>query len=324
MKYFAIFLITMIAELLLVCTGSGYIPCIILIIAMILAAAAFLASDRRKNRELDDITGLLLKLQDGQTPPEIRALEGRTGILRSEIYKLVTIMSEKAGNASREKKYLADMLSDISHQIKTPVAAITIMTDLLEQDDLPADKRHEFTENIEKQTAKITWMIKNLLVLSQLEASVLKLKKESISLGELIERACHPVRLIADVKNTEIRTEQMKEKIYIECDVQWTAEALTNIIKNCVEHTQERGIIKISADQNNLGTNIFVSDNGPGIADEDLPHIFERFYKGKNSSRDSVGIGLAISRQIIVSQNGMLKAENLSDGGALFSVRFYS
>ncbi len=181
-------------------------------------------------------------------------------------------------------------------QIKTPLTAITIMTDLLKQPDLPKEKRIEFVEKIDRQTSKITWLIRNLLTLSQLEADVLKLHKESVEIYDILRSVCQSLELLAELRG---------------------------VVKNCVEHTPAGGRVSISVMQNNFGTNITIKDNGDGIAGEDLPHIFERFYKGKHGSKESVGIGLALARQIILRQNGTIQVQSVEGEGSIFLVRLY-
>lgn len=225
------------------------------------------------------------------------------------------LLKEQLGSANREKTYLADMLSDISHQIKTPLTAITIMTDLLKQPDLPEEKRIEFVKKIDRQTSKITWLVRNLLTLSQLEADVLKLHKESVEISAILRSVCQSLELLAEIRGVELSLQQPREKIMVDCDHAWTAEAFSNIIKNCVEHTQAGGSVSVSVMQNNFGTSVTIEDNGDGIAGEDLPYIFERFYKGKHGSRESVGIGLALARQIILRQNGTIQVQSTEGGG---------
>ena len=179
------------------------------------------------------------------------------------------LLKEQLGSANREKTYLADMLSDISHQIKTPLTAITIMTDLLKQLDISA----------------------------------------------ILRSVCQSLELLAEIRGVELSLQQPREKIMVDCDHAWTAEAFSNIIKNCVEHTQAGGSVSVSVMQNNFGTSVTIEDNGDGIAGEDLPYIFERFYKGKHGSRESVGIGLALARQIILRQNGTIQVQSTEGGG---------
>ncbi|MDE5777095.1 MAG: HAMP domain-containing histidine kinase [Lachnospiraceae bacterium] len=287
---------------------------------------------RKKEKQTEEMINYLMKVQDGlQLPDMTKCNEGQLGILQSEIYKLVVLLKEQAGIAKREKSYLAGMLSDISHQIKTPITAITLMTDLLKEPGLPEEKRLECITRIDKQVSKITWLIRNLLTLSQLEADMLELKKEQVEVRQLLEKACQSLTLLAEVKGVDLSLETHKpenyksgERMYVVCDEGWTAEALSNIIKNCVEHTPEGGEVRITVSQHNFATNIVIRDNGQGISKEDLPHIFERFYKGRHGSKDSVGIGLAMAKQVILRQNGVITVESEEGKGSTFYVKLYS
>ena len=242
---------------------------------------------RRRERKLKELTLYLLKLQDGaELPPFESFEEGQLGVLQSEIYKMVNLLDEETKKSKRQNHYLADMLSDISHQIKTPLAGITLMTDLLKDPELPEEKREEFVEKIDRQTEKITWLVRNLLTLAQLEADMLKLKKEIVSARELVETAIGPLNILAELKGVELKT-SLPEGTALTCDKAWTAEALSNVIKNCIEHVSaEAGKhVWISVTENNFAVTFTIQDDGPGIPAEELPHIFERFYKGKNSSK---------------------------------------
>lgn len=264
-----------------------------------------------------------MSLQDQiQLPAPARCKEGQAGILQSEVYKLMVQMKEQSDGAVQDKEYLASMLSDISHQIKTPLAAVTIMTDLLKTPDLSEEKRLEFTERIDTQVNRINWLIRNLLTLSQLDANMLKLKKQRMNAGMLAEKACQPLELAAELKGIELRIE-MEEDLELVCDPHWTAEALSNIVKNCVEHTSGGGRVWLKVSQNNFSTNFYVRDNGEGIPREQLSHIFERFYKGATSSPESVGIGLAMAKKIILLQNGTIDVSSQVGQGTEFFIKFY-
>lgn len=279
---------------------------------------------RLQEKKLENLILYLMKVQDRFELPDIEKYnEGKLGILQSEIYKLVVLFSEKSHTATKEREYLAKMLSDISHQIKTPLTSITIMTELLENPDLSEEKRTEFIGKIDQQVNRITWLIKNLLTLSQLEADMLKLKKEEILVKELLIKACQPFEIMAEVKNIAL-TVTTNEDIKLVCDSHWTIEAISNIVKNCIEHTEYGGMVSVYAEQNNFSTNIRITDNGEGIGKEHLPHIFERFYKGANSSTNSVGIGLAMSKQIIMQQNGTIQVTSEAGKGTSFFIKLYS
>ena len=281
---------------------------------------------RRRERKLKELTLYLLKLQDGaELPPFESFEEGQLGVLQSEIYKMVNLLDEETKKSKRQNHYLADMLSDISHQIKTPLAGITLMTDLLKDPDLPEEKREEFVEKINRQTEKITWLVRNLLTLAQLEADMLKLKKENVSARELVETAIGPLNILAELRGVELQT-SIPEGTALTCDKAWTAEALSNVIKNCIEHVSpEAGKhVWISVTENNFAVTFTIQDDGPGITAEELPHIFERFYKGKNSSKNSVGIGLSMARQLFLQQNGTIEAASEPGKGTTFRIRFYN
>lgn len=290
--------------------------------SIIWAAAAYLYY-RKREKKLDDLIMYLMKVQDGQEFPSLsQESSGRFGILKSEIYKMVVLLKEQSQGAQKERGYLAQMLSDISHQIKTPLAAITLMTDLLKNPKTEEKKREEFIKNIDTQVNKITWLIRNLLTLSQLEADVLQLKKERTEVRSLLEKACQPFLIPAEMKEITL-TVNGEENLFFLCDREWTTEAFSNIIKNCIEHTGRGGFVKITAAQNNFATTVTIEDNGAGIAKEDLPHIFERFYKGRHGSKESVGIGLAMAKQIVMQQNGVIRVESEEGRGSIFKVKMY-
>lgn len=296
----------------------------LLVGAFFLMAAVFLYQRKKREKQIEELIMYLMRIQDGPELPEWTSYrEGQLGILQSEIYKLVMLLHEKSSQAVKEREYLSKMLSDISHQIKTPLTSITIMADLLREPDLPEEKRMEFAGKIDQQVSRMTWLVRNLLTLSQLEADMLKLKKEDVEVRKLVQRAAEPLRLMADVKNVEISFE-IDEDIHLICDEHWTVEAISNIIKNCLEHTPEGGRVTIRGEENNFSTNIYIRDNGEGIEKEDIAHIFERFYKGKNASENSVGIGLALSRQIMVQQNGTIDVKSEPGVGTEFHLKWYT
>lgn len=295
----------------------------ILVTIILIMATAFFYVHRRREKKLEQLTAYLMQVQNDLSLPKLEeSSEGQIGILQSEIYKLVVLLKQRSDSANRQREYLAKMLSDISHQIKTPLTSITLMTDLLKSPELSEDKRMEFAERIDQSVNRITWLVKNLLVLSQLEADMLKLKKERVSARKLVEQAYHSLELMAEVKGIALNI-RVDEKISMVCDLRWTAEALSNIVKNCLEHTPSGGQVCISCEQNNFSTNICIEDNGEGIAKEQLSHIFERFYKADNASPNSVGIGLSMAKQIILQQNGVINVESEPGKGTSFLIKMY-
>ena len=184
------------------------------------------------------------------------------------------------------------------------------------------EQRLEYTGKIDAQISKMTWLLKSLLTLSQLEAGVLEMKAEKAELNKLINDLSEPLSIMAEVAEVEYIC-SIPDGIVLKVDIHWFKEALSNIIKNCIEHTNKGGFVRISASQNNLHTSIVIEDNGKGIEKEHLPHIFERFYKAGNSSHDSVGIGLAMARQIIRAHDGKIEAESEIGKGTKFTISLY-
>lgn len=297
---------------------------VLLIAVIVLQWIIFLTLKYKKERELDRLIGYLMKVQDSQALPPLESCgEGKTGILESEIYKLITQMSEQTGTSRKEKEYLSKMLSDISHQIKTPLTSMGIMVDLLKNPGLPEEKRLLYAGNIERQMDRMTWLVRNLLTLSRLDANMIHLKKEQVNLNRMVMQALEPFEIMAEVREIELAAD-IDSSIFLECDEQWTLEAVSNIIKNSLEHTEPGGRLEIRAEKNNFSTNLYIKDNGCGIAPEDLGHIFERFYKGRNSSENSVGIGLALSKQLIMLQNGIIHVTSEPGKGTEFQIKMYS
>lgn len=287
-----------------------------------MVVVAYVAYKKRENK-LADLIIYLMRVQDNLELPAMEGIsEGQLGILESEIYKLVTQLKEMYSGEKKQKSYMVDMLSDISHQIKTPLTAITLMTDLLKAPDLSEEKRLDYVAKIDQQTKRITWLIRNLLTLSQLEADMLELKKEKNNLKGMLDGIMETFEIIAEVKDVELSLE-CPDEVYITCDKQWTTEAISNIVKNCIEHTPSEGSVRIKVEQNNLATEITIEDTGEGIDKEHLPYIFKRFYKAPGSSNSSVGIGLSMSKQIIMRQNGNITVESEVGKGSSFLIKLY-
>lgn len=246
--------------------------------------------------------------------------EGELAILHSEIYKMTVRLREQQNNLINDKKYLADSIADISHQIRTPLTSINLLVQLLSAPNLTDERRQELTHELYGMLSRIDWLITTLLKISKLDAGTVTFKEEKVSLQTLINKSCSTLLVPIELRGQELLINTNGDFVG---DLSWTCEAIGNIVKNCMEHTQESGKIEIEACENALYTEITIKDNGTGIAKEDMPHIFERFYKGKDSDDKSFGVGLALSRMIITSQKGTVKAENRNPHGAKFTIRFY-
>ena len=246
--------------------------------------------------------------------------EGELSILHSEIYKMTVRLREQQQKLISDKEYLADSLADISHQIRTPLTSINLLVERLSASGLTDECRHQLTNELYGLLDRIDWLITTLLKISKLDAGTVQFNKETVSLEMLINKSCAPLLIPIELRGQELII-RAEGDFYGDPD--WTSEAVGNILKNCMEHTPDGGKIEIEAAENALYSEIVIKDNGTGISPEDLPHIFERFYKGKNSDGKSFGIGLALSRMIIVGQKGTVKAENRKNTGAMFTLRFY-
>ena len=304
-------------------TRNALFSCLAFGICAAFMLAVSLVSRLSVNRQIEALTAYLMRVQDSlELPAPEKCREGKLGILQSEIYKLVVLLNEQTAEAQKGREYLADMLSDISHQLKTPLAGITILTDLLKNPDLPQEKRREFADKINAQADRAAWFIKNLLALSQIEAGVLKLKAEKTDGQALLREVCAPFEVMAELKDVTLSL-SAPSGAFLLCDRHWTAEALSNIVKNCLEHTPSKGAVYVKLEQNNFSTDITIRDTGEGIKKEQLPHIFERFYKADNAGRDSVGIGLAMAKQILLLQNGDITAKSRPGEGTAFFIKLY-
>ncbi|MCI8505757.1 MAG: HAMP domain-containing histidine kinase [Lachnospiraceae bacterium] len=248
--------------------------------------------------------------------------EGELSILRNDIYKLVTKLESQAELLLSDKAYLANSLSDISHQLKTPMTSMMVMTDILRDESLPPKNREEFIKSIQSQLKRMEWLLSSLLKMSKLDAGTIQFKREQVSVKALVKKATEHLLIPMELKNQTF-TVDIPEEMNLVCDFHWTAEAISNVVKNCMEHTPENGTIAIYSETRGIYTQLVVEDNGEGIAPEDLPHIFERFYSGKNAGKDSVGIGLAMAKYILGIQSGQIEALSEPGKGSRFIFRLY-
>ncbi|MGE6753570.1 sensor histidine kinase [Rossellomorea sp. NPDC071047] len=294
----------------------------VLVTSGLLAGCSFIFT-RWRYREIEKLSGYLRKISSGDDSLDVRDnQEGELSILKNDIYKVTLMLSEQRSFLEKDKITLTNALSDISHQLKTPLTSMMVMADLLSDSTLEDSKRAEFTQHIRVQLERIEWLVSSLLKLSKIDAGTISFKKDKVAVRELIQSGVQPVLIPMDI-NEQTLSVSGDESVTFIGDLRWTAEALINILKNAVEHTREGGGISISFSENPLYTEIIIADNGDGIPKEDLPYIFRRFYKGKNASDDSVGIGLAMAYSIITSQQGDLEVRSEKGNGTVFSIKFY-
>lgn len=278
---------------------------------------------RWRYTEIGHLSSYLCQISNGNYTLDVRDnQEGELSILKNDIYKVTLMLSEHSALLQHDKVQLTNAISDISHQLKTPLTSMTVMADLLSEPELPPEKRTEFTRNIRIQLERIGWLVSSLLKFSKIDAGTVQFKKDSISVRTLFQKSLEPVLIPMDIKEQTLSIKG-DDAVSFLGDLNWTAEAVLNILKNCVEHTPEGGEISISFAENALYTEVIIADNGKGIPKEELPYVFQRFYKGKNASEDSVGIGLALSHSIITSQNGDINIKSEKGIGTQFHIKIY-
>ncbi len=237
--------------------------------------------------------------------------------LEDAIYKNVTYLYQTKDAAVQAKNEFAKNLSNIAHQIKTPIAAMSLSLQMIEQ-----EQKIDCVKQLEKQLLRLTHLQEALLVLSRLDAGVLKLQRRETDVFTLLVLAADNLEELSACSGVSVDIPELKEAAVL-VDLDWTMEAVMNLMKNCMEHTRG-GSIHCSYEQNTLYTKILIWDDGEGFAKEDIPRLFERFYRGRNAGGDGIGIGLALSKELIERQNGTIRAKNMPGGGACFEIRFYS
>lgn len=290
------------------------IEIILLITTSISLLIVFMLYERKQDKEIDKITKYLEAINDKNYTLKIdENSEEELSILKNELYKVTVMLRENASNTLKDKINLKRALEDISHQLKTPLTSILIILDnLIDNPEMDYQTRVEFLHDLKRETTRIQSLIQSILKLSKFDSNTVQFIKQDIYLKQIVDEAIKNTGSLADLKNIKINVEGNK-KIKLNCDLLWQIEAITNILKNCIEHSKENTQIDIKYNNNSVYSYITITDYGEGISKEDLPHIFERFYRGKNSSNESIGIGLSLSKTIIESNNGIVSVESNSD-----------
>jgi len=251
--------------------------------------------------------------------------EGDLEILRDEVHKMTVRLKEQTEQLKKDKISLADALADISHQIRTPLTSLNLLLARLggmEAGKNASADRKRLIREAGQMLDKIEWLVTALLKMSKLDAGAIALNKEEILLPVFLTDALRPFEITMDVHEKSCEIIGAEGKTFIG-DYIWTLEAVQNVIKNGLEYTPDGGKLTVYCEENPLYTEIRVMDSGNGIPAEDLPHLFERFYRGKNAGRDSFGIGLALAQMILTRENAVIQAQNAPEGGGQFRIRFY-
>lgn len=294
-----------------------------LIVFILILSIIVFKYNHSESKKINEITKYIEEINRGNYKLNIEEnTEDELSILKNELYKITVMLKEVAENSQKDKTTLKDSLSDISHQIKTPITSILIMLDnILSDENMPEDIKKDFIKDIKREIINIKFLVESILKLSKIDSNSIKFIKKEVFIKDIINEAVKNVSMLSELKNIEIIVSG-DDSIKTICDLKWQVEAITNILKNCIEHSYENRKIYINYNQNNMYTELKIEDNGTGIDAKDLPHIFERFYKGKNSSSDSVGIGLALSKSIIESNNGYIQVDSELNKGTTFIIKY--
>lgn len=273
--------------------------------------------NRAKEARIKTLTAYLEKVNTGGQELILDASEDEFSRLQDEIYKTITTLYQTRDTALSEKRNYADNLFNIAHQLKTPITAISLSLQMMRE-----NPSFDYSEQIGRQLSRLTHLEEALLLLSRIDAGTLAMKRTSVDVFTLLTLASDNLQELFLQSGISVDIPEAGE-ITVIADLDWTMEAIMNLMKNCMEHTGTKTTVHCSYEKNPLYVQIRIWDEGHGFAKEDLPHLFERFYHGENGSAGGIGIGLSLSKAIIEMQNGVIRACNLHEGGACFEIRFY-
>ena len=282
-----------------------------LTITVVILLIIYIRYNYKKEKDIKDIIKCIEQINKKNYEIQIDSIsEDELSILKNEIYKTTIMLKEAAENSSKDKLNLKKSLEDISHQLKTPLTSILVMLDnIIEDSNMEEKIRNDFIVDIKRNVLNINFLVQSLLKLSKFDANTVHFVKQENDLKTIIEESIKNVSTLCDLRNINIKL-NIKENSKIICDDKWQIEALTNIIKNAIEHSKNNSNIIINIENNNVYSMIEVIDFGEGIAKKDITHIFERFYKCKNTKTDSIGIGLALAKTIIEEDKGTISVES--------------
>lgn len=305
----------------------------------LIVTVIFIILTNRRYRALANMAANLDRVLAGERDIRLRDMsEGELAILSSEIDKVIARLNLTVDELQAEKLALSDSLADISHQLKTPLTSIAISTELIRDRLSARGDSEDLVERlrlIQTLQARVEDLVAALLKLARIDAGVIKLVCGAVDAHELVRKSFEPLAIAFDIADVRFSADVQDGASY-EGDLTWSVEALENILKNCMEHTPAGGCVSVRVTEDVLACRIRIEDTGPGIAESDLPHIFERFYRGSRDANATpsevnpagVGIGLALSKSLVTAQGGTLTAENLRDEngnitGAAFNLVFF-
>ena len=275
-----------------------------------------------ENNKLEEIIHLIEEINKKNYNLNIKGTdETMISKLKNEMYKTVVMLKNDADNSLKDKLIIKTYLEDISHQLKTPLTVINISLDnLIDNPNMDEKNRNEFISKISKEVTNINNLIQNLLKLSKFDVNVINFVNKSVSIKEFINKSIDKISLIADLKNINIKVNILND-FNLNIDLNWQIEALSNIVKNAIEHSNENDIVYINCNDNKIYSKIEIINNGI-INDKDLNKIFDRFYTNKKGYSESVGIGLSLAKNIIEKNNGKIDVYS-KDGKTIFTIKYY-
>lgn len=296
---------------------------IVIVVFIITIIIIYLALKRNNKKRINDIIKLLEQINNKNYDLDISDnKEDIISILKNELYKTTIILKEQANNELKDKKNLKKSLEDISHQIKTPLTSINIMIDnIIDNPDMEEEIREYFFNEIKREITNINFLVLSLLKLSRFDVNEVKYNNSINLVNDIINDSIKNVSILKELKNIDININDNNIKLY--CDYTWQVEAITNILKNSIEYSDNNSSIDITVSDNKIYTSIIIKDYGKGISKKDIKHIFNRFYKANNSNNDSIGIGLALSKSIIENNNGIITVESKLGEYTKFIIKYF-
>ena len=294
-----------------------------LAITIIILLILYIRYNHKKENDIKDIIKCIEQINKKNYELQIDSIsEDELSILKNEIYKTTIMLKESAENSNKDKINLKKSLEDISHQLKTPLTSILVMLDnIIEDPDMDINIRNDFVRDIKRNVVNINFLVQALLKLSKFDANTVHFIKQENDLKTIIKESIKNVSPLCDLRNINIEY-NAKEKSKIICDAKWQIEAITNILKNSIDHSKDNQKVIINVENNNVYSTVEIKDFGDGISKKDISHIFERFYKGENATSDSIGIGLALAKTIIEEDNGNISVES-NKNGTKFTIKYF-
>lgn len=294
-----------------------------LTLTILILLVLYIRYNHKKDKDIKDIIKCIEQINKKNYELQIDTIsEDELSILKNEIYKTTIMLKENAENSNKDKLNLKKSLEDISHQLKTPLTSILVMLDnIIDDPDMDVNIRNDFIADVKRNVVNINFLVQALLKLSKIDANAVHFIKKEEALDTIVKESIKNVSTLCDLRNINVKLNIVKNSKII-CDDKWQIEAITNIIKNAVDHSKNDSKIIINLDSNNVYSVIEIIDFGSGISKNDIKHIFERFYKGENATFDSIGIGLALAKTIIEENNGTINVES-NGNGTKFIIKYF-